>query len=416
MALESGQGRPLRLVVCHWLCQCSPLLNGHWQSQWRTAAPPRPVVRLDRERYNSHVVYGHSHATIAGSNVLIEKVVIIGSGPAGWSAAIYAARAQLHPLVFEGAISETNRINGTLPLGQLALTTEVENYAGFPVANLGGYLDEAIAKERRQFMAPHHGKGVSGPELMELMRQQAVNFGTRIVTEDVTNVDLSERPFKITTSDGETTETEALIVATGARANYLGLPSEHHYKNRGVSACAVCDGALPRFRNKPLVVVGGGDSAVEEATYLTKFANVVYMVIRRDELRASKIMAERAKSNPKIDFVWNSQIDEVLGSDKEGVTGVRVRGSSNDTKRELPASGMFLAIGHTPNVAFLDGQLQLTDKGYIKLVEPFRTKTSVEGVFAAGDVTDDYYRQAITSAGTGCMAALDAERWLSEHE
>ena len=227
---------------------------------------------------------------------MIEKVVIIGSGPAGWSAAIYAARAQLHPLVFEGAISETNRINGTLPLGQMALTTEVENYAGFPVANLGGYLDEAIAKERRQFMAPHHGKGVSGPEQMELMRQQAVNFGTRIVTEDVTKVDLSERPFKITTSDGETTETESLIVATGARANYLGLPREHHYKKRGVSACDECDGALPRFRNKPLVVVGGGDSAVEEATYLTKFANCVYMVVRRDELRAAKIMAERAKS------------------------------------------------------------------------------------------------------------------------
>ncbi len=347
---------------------------------------------------------------------MIEKVVIIGSGPASWSAAIYAARAQLTPLVFEGAITEQNRLNGTLPLGQLALTTEVENYAGFPVGNLEGYLDDAIAKDRRQFMAPHHHKGVSGPELMELMRQQASNFGTRIITEDVVKVDLKKKPFAITTSDDRETKAHTIIVATGARANYLGLPSEEAYKNRGVSACAVCDGALPRFRNKPLVVVGGGDSAVEEATYLTKFANCVYMVIRRDELRASKIMAERAKSNPKIEFVWNSQLDEVLGDDKQGVTGVRVRGTTSKKTNDLPASGVFLAIGHTPNVAFLDGQLELTPKGYIKFVEHFRTKTSVPGVFAAGDVADDYYRQAITSAGTGCMAALDAERWLAEHE
>jgi thioredoxin reductase (NADPH) len=347
---------------------------------------------------------------------LIEKVVIIGSGPAGWSAAIYAARAQLHPLVFEGAITESNRLNGTLPLGQLALTTEVENYAGFPTGNLEGYLDEAIAADRRQFMAPHHKKGVSGPELMELMRQQAHNFGSRIVTDDVVRVDFSKRPFALTVSDGSVVTSHAVIVATGARANYLGIASEEAYKNRGVSACAVCDGALPRFRNQPLVVVGGGDSAVEEASYLTKFASCVYMVHRRDELRASKIMAERAKSNPKIEFVWNSHVDEVLGDDKQGVTGVRVASTTGGSPRELAASGMFLAIGHTPNVSFLDGQVELTAKGYIKLVEPFRTRTSVPGVFAAGDVTDDYYRQAITSAGTGCMAALDAERWLAEHE
>ncbi|HEX3871240.1 MAG TPA: thioredoxin-disulfide reductase [Pirellulales bacterium] len=347
---------------------------------------------------------------------VIEKVVIIGSGPAGWSAAIYASRAQLKPLVFEGAVTEANRLNGTLPLGQFALTTEVENYAGFPVGNLESYLDDAIAKDRRQYMAPHHHKGVSGPELMELMRQQAANFGTRIVTEDVVKVSLDKSPFVVTSSDGHERKAHTIIVATGARANYLGLPSEDAYKNRGVSACAVCDGALPRFRDKGLVVVGGGDSAVEEATYLTKFASCVYMVHRRDELRASKIMAERAKSNAKIEFVWNSQVDEVLGDEKQGVTGVRVRGTTNDKTHELAASGMFLAIGHTPNVSFLDGQLELTDKGYIKLVESFRTKTSIPGVFAAGDVTDDYYRQAITSAGTGCMAALDAERWLCEHE
>jgi thioredoxin reductase (NADPH) len=215
----------------------------------------------------------------------------------------------------------------------------------------------------------------------------------------------------------DTIHAKAIVIATGARANYLGMPSEDHYKNRGVSACAVCDGALPRFRNKPLVVVGGGDSAVEEATYLTKFASRVYMIHRRDSLRASKAMAHRAHHDPKIEFVWNSVVDEVLGTDKEGVTAVRVQGVDNDlSKRELPAAGMFLAIGHTPNTTFLDGQLELNDKGYIKYTVPFRTNTSVPGVFAAGDVADDYYRQAITSAGTGCMAALDAERWLASHE
>jgi thioredoxin reductase (NADPH) len=347
---------------------------------------------------------------------MAEKVVIIGSGPAGWSAAIYASRAQLEPLVFEGAINETNRLNGTLPLGQLALTTEVENYAGFPVANLEGYLDAAIAPERRQYMAPHSKHGVSGPELMELMRQQAVNFGTRIVTDDIVKVDFQRRPFVITASSGTVTEAHTVIVATGARANYLGLPSEENYKNRGVSACAVCDGALPRFRNKPLVVVGGGDSAVEEATYLTKFASCVHLIVRRDQLRASKIMANRATSNSKIAIEWNSAIEEVLGDEKAGVTSVRVKSTADGSLRELPTSGLFLAIGHTPNTGFLDGQLELNAKGYVVLKQSFRTYTSVPGVFAAGDVADDYYRQAITSAGTGCMAALDAERYLAEHE
>jgi thioredoxin reductase (NADPH) len=343
-----------------------------------------------------------------------EHVIIIGSGPAGWSAAIYAARAELAPLVFEGAITEDNRLNGTLPLGQLALTTEVENYAGFPAGDLKEFLDTAIAPERLQYMNVVQEKhAVTGPELMELMRQQAVNFGTRIVTDDVVEVDLQRRPFVVRTYAGEQHETHSLIVATGARANYLGLPSEEAYKNRGVSACAVCDGALPRFRNKPLVVVGGGDSAVEEATYLTKYAAKVHMVHRRDALRASKIMQERALGHPKIQMEWNHMLEEVLGDDKAGVTGVRLASTVDDKRRELPASGVFLAIGHTPNTTFLKGQLAMNDKGYIKWTQPFRTATSVEGVFAAGDVADDYYRQAVTSAGTGCMAALDAERWLA---
>jgi thioredoxin reductase (NADPH) len=343
-----------------------------------------------------------------------ERVIIIGSGPAGWSAAIYAARAELQPLVFEGAITEENRLNGTLPLGQLALTTEVENYAGFPAGELRIFLESAISPERIQYMNIHDGKhAVTGPELMELMRQQSVNFGTRIVTDDIVKVDLQCRPFAVESREGKRFETHTLIMATGARANYLGLPSEEAYKNRGVSACAVCDGALPRFRNKPLVVVGGGDSAVEEATYLTKYASKVHMIHRRDKLRASMIMQERALGNAKIQIEWNHTLEEVQGNDKEGVTGVRLKSTVDGGERQLPASGVFLAIGHTPNTGIVKGQVELTEKGYIRWTKPFRTHTSVEGVFAAGDVADDYYRQAITSAGTGCMAALDAERWLA---
>jgi thioredoxin reductase (NADPH) len=298
-------------------------------------------------------------------------------------------------------------------LGQLALTTEVENYAGFPAGDLLKFLETAIAPERFQYVnVIDHKHAVTGPELMELMRQQAVNFGTRIVTDDVVEVDLQRRPFAVRTLEGKQHETHTLIVATGARANYLGLPSEDAYKNRGVSACAVCDGALPRFRNKPLVVVGGGDSAVEEATFLTKYASRVHMVHRRDKLRASMIMQDRALNNPKIKMEWNQTLDEVLGDDK-GVTGVRLASTTGEKPRELEAAGVFLAIGHTPNTNFLKGQVLLNDKGYIKWTQPFRTATSVEGVFAAGDVADDYYKQAITSAGTGCMAALDAERWLA---
>ena len=343
----------------------------------------------------------------------LEKLVIIGSGPAGWSAATYAARAQLRPLVFEGAISEQNRLSGTLPLGQLALTSEVENYAGFPHGDLGRFLESALPPERRMMMPPHEGKGVTGPELMELMRQQAVNFGTRVVTDDIARVDFSRRPFTLHPAAGGTIEAECVIVATGARANWLGLPSEEAFKNRGVSACAVCDGALPRFRGKPLVVVGGGDSAVEEATYLSKFASTVHLVHRRDALRASKIMAQRAVDNPKIAIHFDTELAEVLGDDARGVTGVRLRGTTSTAESTLDVAGVFLAIGHTPNTAFLAGQLELTPKKYIVWKKHFRTDTSVEGVFAAGDVADDHYRQAISAAGTGCMAALDAERWLA---
>jgi len=343
----------------------------------------------------------------------MEKVIIIGSGPAAWTAAIYAARADLQPLVIEGAITEENRLAGTLPLGQLSLTTEVENFPGFPAGDMEAYLDSSIASDRRMMMPPHKKEGVSGPELVELMRQQALNFGTRIITEDVASVDFQQHPFTLRVTDGNAYQAISVIVATGARANYLGLPSEDHFKNRGVSACAVCDGALPRFRNKPLVVVGGGDSAVEEADYLAKFAGKVYLVHRRDALRASKIMAQRAAEHPKIEILWNRTVAEVLGNDAEGVNGVRLKSTVGQPDLELPIAGFFLGIGHTPNTAFLEGQLALTEKRYIKLPTPSRTYTSVEGVFAAGDVADDYYRQAITAAGTGCMAALDAERWLA---
>jgi len=351
-----------------------------------------------------------------------EKVVIIGSGPAGWTAAIYAARAELNPLVFQGnPYDERNRLNGTLPLGQLALTTEVENFPSWPPGDTRQYLATALRRDDPDFPhwvaanQPQPTHGINGPELMALMRQQAVHFGARVESKDVVKVDLRRRPFLVTAHDGQTVETHTLIIATGARANYLGLPSEERFKNRGVSACAVCDGALPRFRNKPLVVVGGGDSAVEEATYLSKFASEIHLLVRRDVMRASKIMQERIKSNPKVTIHWHTEVDEVLGDDTHGVTAIRVRNNQTGEKWMIPASGMFLAIGHTPNVAFLEGQVELTPKGYIRWTTLGRTYTSVEGVFAAGDVADDYYRQAVTAAGTGCMAALDAERYLAHH-
>lgn len=317
-----------------------------------------------------------------------EKVIIIGSGPAGWTAAIYAARAQLAPVVYEGSISEDNRLKGTLPLGQLNLTTEVENFPGFP-------------------------KGILGPELMMSMREQAEHSGARIITEDIVDIDLSKRPFVMKDSAGATLEAHTVIIATGASANYLGLPSEHKYKNYGVSACAVCDGALPRFRNKPLIVVGGGDTACEEATYLSKFASQIHLVHRRDTLRASKTMADRALANPKIKPVWNSVVEEVIGDDEKGMTAARLRNLKTGETVTVEATGMFVAIGHTPNIAFLKKQVRTDANGFIVLPDPTNTYTSVEGVFAAGDVADPNYKQAITAAGSGCKAALDAERWLA---
>lgn len=321
---------------------------------------------------------------------MAEKIIIIGSGPSAWTCAIYAGRANLQPIVYEGAISEDNRLRGTLPLGQLNLTTEVENFPGFP-------------------------EGINGPELMMRMREQAINLAkVRVVTEDVVSVDLSRRPFVVKDSAGKSTETHALVVATGASANYLGLESEGRFKNRGVSACAVCDGALPRFRNKPLIVVGGGDSAAEEGTYLTKFASTVYLIHRRDKMRASPVMAQRLLSNPKVKPVWHSVVTEVLGDDERGMTGVRVRNINTMEEKTIEAPGLFVAIGHTPNTKFLNNQVETEARGYIVLKDPFRTTTNVEGVFAAGDVADPVYRQAITAAGMGCKAALDAERWLAE--
>jgi thioredoxin reductase (NADPH) len=247
------------------------------------------------------------------------------------------------------------------------------------------------------------------------MRGQAERYGTRIVTDDVVSLDLKKRPFTLKTLGGDSIEAHALIISTGASANYIGLESEEKYKNRGVSACAVCDGALPRFRNKPLIVVGGGDSAAEEGHYLTKFASAVHLVHRRDSMsKASKIMADRLLSHAKVKPVWDSVVEEVLGEEEKGVTAVRVKNVKTGQTQLIEATGVFVAIGHTPNTKFLAGQIELDAKGFIVLKDPARTTTSVEGVFAAGDVADPIYKQAITAAGTGCKAALDAERWLAE--
>lgn len=308
----------------------------------------------------------------------MENLTIIGSGPAGFTAALYAARANLNPLILEGFQS------GGIPGGQLMTTTEVENYPGFPDG------------------------GISGPDLMDKLRIQAKEFGTVCRQEDVTDVDFSSRPFRVKTSEREV-ESHAVIIATGATAKRLHVPSEERLWGKGMSACAVCDGALPIFRNQSLVVIGGGDSAVEEATFLTKFASKVYVVHRRDTLRASKIMQDRLLSNDKVDMVWNSVLVDVEGEDR--VTGVRLKNIQSDKENVIPAGGLFYAIGHQPNTEFLGGQLETDETGYV-LVKPGSTYTSIEGVFACGDVADKVYRQAITAAGTGCMSALDAERWL----
>jgi thioredoxin reductase (NADPH) len=315
-----------------------------------------------------------------------ETLVIIGSGPAAWTAAIYAARANLDPVVYEGEPSRE-----MIPGGQLMWTTDIDNFPGFP-------------------------EGVDGQGLMDRMKQQAVRFGTRVESENIASVDFSQRPFVLRPSWSEPIAAKAVIVATGARAIWLDVPNEARLAQTGggVSACAVCDGALPFFRDKVLAVVGGGDSAMEEATYLTKFAREVVIIHRRDAFRASKVMADRALNHPKIRVEWHSQVTEVIGDDE--ITGVRLRDTRTGEERTLEVGGLFVAIGHTPNTAFLDGQLATTQAGYIETPTSWRTETSVEGVFAAGDVIDEYYRQAITSAGSGCMAALEAERWLAHHE
>ncbi len=303
------------------------------------------------------------------------SVLIIGSGPAGYTAALYAARAELAPVVVAGLAFG----------GQLMLTTDVENYPGFP-------------------------QGSTGPEMMELFQKQAERFGARVLMQDAVSVNLDSRPFSVELDEHRFTA-DALIVATGASAKWIGLPSEERLMNRGVSACATCDGAL--FRGKAMAVVGGGDTAMEEALFLTRFASVVYVIHRRDELRASRIMQDRARNNEKIRFVWDSVVEEVLGDNE--VQGVRVRNLKTNEQSQLEVGALFVAIGHTPNTELFADKLRSNENGYI-LVEPGSTRTNVEGVFACGDVMDPSYRQAVTAAGTGCMAALDAERWLAASE
>jgi thioredoxin reductase (NADPH) len=301
----------------------------------------------------------------------IEKVIIIGSGPAGLTAAIYTSRAMLKPLCIEGEEAG----------GQLMITSDVENYPGF-------------------------AEGITGPELMAIKRKQAERFGTRFITQNVTKVDFSKRPFKVWIGEKEF-QSHSIIVSTGASARYLGLPSEKRLQGKGVSACATCDGAF--FKNVDVAIIGGGDTAMEEAMFLTRFAKTVYIIHRRDHFRASKIMADRAKNHPKIKIIWNSEVVEVLGD--KGVTGLKLQDTVNGKTSELKVEGMFVAIGHKPNTDVFGGQLEKNETGYL-ITKPGSTYTSVEGVFAAGDVQDHVYRQAVTAAGTGCMAAIDAERWL----
>jgi thioredoxin reductase (NADPH) len=307
------------------------------------------------------------------------KTLILGSGPAGYTAAIYAARANLAPVL----------LAGRQPGGQLTITSEVENYPGFP-------------------------EGVMGPEMMEKFKEQAARFGTVIHDEIGTQVDLKQRPFTVTAESGKVWKTQTLIISTGASALYLNLPNEQALQGRGVSACATCDGFF--FKNKVVYVVGGGDSACEEANFLTKYASKVHLVVRRDALRASKIMQDRALKNPKIEVLWNQNVTDVLDVKKGKVTGLELTGTKDGKKQQVPADGLFLAIGHQPNTELFRGVLTMDDKGYIQTV-PGKTETNVPGVFAAGDCQDSYYRQAVTAAGSGCMAAIEVERWLeSQHD
>jgi len=312
----------------------------------------------------------------------VENLVIVGSGPAGYTAAIYAARANLNPLLITGFQ------RGGIPGGQLMTTTHVENFPGFP-------------------------DGVLGPDLMDLMKAQATRWGTRLIEADADRIDLSQRPYRIEV-EGQIVESQSLIIATGASANRLGLPNEERFWSKGISACAICDGATPQFRNEELAVVGGGDSACEEATYLTRFASKVYLIHRRDELRASKVMAERALANDKIEPVWDSEVAEILGEAEDKVTGVRLENNKTGEESTLDCAGVFIAIGHVPNTQIFVDQLDQDDAGYILRQEGSRT--NVEGVFVAGDCSDKVYRQAITAAGMGCAAAIDAERLLASED
>lgn len=315
------------------------------------------------------------------ANSTIENLVIIGSGPAGYTAAIYAARANLKPVMFEGFQA------GGLPGGQLMTTTEVENFPGFP-------------------------EGITGPKLMEQMKAQAERWGTECYTEDVTFVNLNQRPFTIRSGEREV-KAHSVIIATGATAKRLGLPSEVTYWNQGISACAICDGASPLFKNGELVVIGGGDSAAEEAVYLTKYGTHVHLLVRGDKMRASKTMQDRVLNNPKITVHWHTEAMDVFGENNR-MTGLKIRNNQTETESNLSAQGLFYAIGHTPNTKLFEGQLELDEVGYI-VTKPNSVETNVEGVYAAGDVQDHEYRQAVTAAGTGCMAALLAERWLCAH-
>lgn len=315
------------------------------------------------------------------------KVTIIGSGPAAHTAAIYLARAEIKPTLYEGMFA-----NGVAAGGQLTTTTEIENFSGFP-------------------------EGLTGSELMDRMKQQSEKFGTDIITETVAKVDVTSRPFKLWTEfneDAEPITTDAIILATGASAKRLNLPGEETYWQQGISACAVCDGAVPIFRNKPLAVIGGGDSACEEACFLTKYGSKVYMLVRKDHLRASTIMQRRAEKNDKIEILYNTVSLEAKG-DGKFLNALKIKNVKTNEESDLPVNGLFYAVGHTPATSLLAGQVDLHENGYVKTV-PGSSLTSVPGVFAAGDVQDSRYRQAITSAGSGCMAALDAEKFLAEQE
>ena len=321
-----------------------------------------------------------SDAATSAAGTAVENVVIVGSGPAGYTAAIYAARANLRPIVITGFQ------DGGIPGGQLMTTTHVENFPGFP-------------------------DGILGPDLMDRLKAQAVRWGTRLVEADAESIDLSQRPFRIQ-ADGQTIEAEAVILATGASANRLGLPSEERFWNAGISACAICDGATPQFRNEELAVVGGGDSACEEAVYLTKYGSRVHLIVRSDQLRASKAMADRVLANPNITVHWNRRIRDCSGSDwLEALELVDAEGNSAE---RVAVRGLFYAIGHTPNTRLVRGQLEVDSHGYL-VTQPGRPETSVDGVYAAGDVADAEWRQGITAAGSGCQAALAAERWLTHH-